>query len=105
MRKALRTLRSRVGRVMRDVERQVDRASDAGGSALLELTDRTKRILSQKPKKGSPAPSRTWGPRRTERATFHRTPLAHSTKRRADAGLATTHEPFAGCHVVDSPHR
>ncbi|OTP74894.1 Mobile element protein [Caballeronia sordidicola] len=30
MRKALRTLRSRVGRVMRDVQRQVDRASDSG---------------------------------------------------------------------------
>jgi len=46
----LRTLRSRVGRVMRDVERQVDQASDAGRSALLELIARTKRILSQKPK-------------------------------------------------------
>jgi transposase, IS5 family len=49
MRHALRTLRSRVGRVMRDVERQVDQASDSGRSALLELIARTKRILSQKP--------------------------------------------------------
>jgi len=50
MSKALRTQRSRVGRVMRDVERQIDQASDAGRSALLELIARTKRILSQKPK-------------------------------------------------------
>jgi IS5 family transposase len=50
MRKTLRTLRSHVGRVMRDVERQVNQASDAGRSALLELISRTKRILSQKPK-------------------------------------------------------
>ena len=50
MRKALRTLRSRVGRVMRDVERQVDRASDRSRTALLELIGRTKRILSQMPK-------------------------------------------------------
>jgi IS5 family transposase len=50
MRKTLRTLRSRVGRVMRDIERQVDRASDSGRVALLELIARTKRILSQKPK-------------------------------------------------------
>src|SRR3984885_2529912 len=50
MRHALRTLRSRVGRVMRDVERQIGRASDSGRAALLELIARTKRILSQKPK-------------------------------------------------------
>jgi IS5 family transposase len=50
MRHALRTLRSRAGRVMRDVERQVDQASRLGRSALLELIARTKRILSQKPK-------------------------------------------------------
>ncbi|MFT4435088.1 IS5 family transposase [Caballeronia sp. 15715] len=50
MRHALRTLRSRVGRVMRDVERQVAQASDLGRTALLELIARTKRILSQKPK-------------------------------------------------------
>jgi len=50
VRKTLRTLRSRAGRVMRDVERQLDRASDSGRVALLELIARTKRILSQKPK-------------------------------------------------------
>jgi IS5 family transposase len=50
MRHALRTLRSRVGRVMRDVERQVGRASDSGRAALQELIASTKRILSQKPK-------------------------------------------------------
>lgn len=50
MRKALRTLRSRVGRVMRDVERQVAQVSDSGRAALLELIGRTKRILAQKPK-------------------------------------------------------
>jgi IS5 family transposase len=50
MRKTLRTLRSRVGRVMRDVERQIGRASDSGRAALLELIARTRRILSQKPK-------------------------------------------------------
>jgi IS5 family transposase len=50
MRHALRTLRSRVGRVMRDVERQVDQASDSSRTAMLELIARTKRILSQKPK-------------------------------------------------------
>jgi IS5 family transposase len=50
MRKALRTLRSRVGRVMRDVERQAGQVGDSGHAALLELVARTKRILSQKPK-------------------------------------------------------
>lgn len=50
MRKALRTLRSRVGRVMRDVERQASQVGDSGHAALLELVARTKRILSQKPK-------------------------------------------------------
>ncbi len=50
MRKTLRTLRSRVGRVMRDVERQIGRASDSARAALLELIARTERILSQKPK-------------------------------------------------------
>ncbi|MEM5390118.1 IS5 family transposase [Paraburkholderia phymatum] len=50
MRKALRTLRSRVGRVMRDVERQVTQVAESGRVALQELIDRTKRILSQKPK-------------------------------------------------------
>jgi transposase, IS5 family len=50
MRKALRTLRSRVGRVMRDVERQVERVSESGRVVLLELIAQTKRILSQKPR-------------------------------------------------------
>jgi IS5 family transposase len=50
MRKTLRTLRSRVGRVMRDVERQVDAVADCSHAALQELIGRTKRILSQKPK-------------------------------------------------------
>ena len=36
MKKALRTLRSRVGRVMRDVERQLDSARDNGRSALFK---------------------------------------------------------------------
>jgi IS5 family transposase len=50
MKKALRTLRSRVGRVMRDVERRLDSASANSQSALQELIGRTKRILSQKQK-------------------------------------------------------
>ncbi|MFM0557748.1 IS5 family transposase [Paraburkholderia sediminicola] len=50
MRKALRALRSRVGRVMRDVERQLTQVAESGRVALQELVDRTKRILSQKPK-------------------------------------------------------
>lgn len=41
------TLRSRDGRVMRDVERQVDSAADTGNGALQELIGRTWRILSQ----------------------------------------------------------
>jgi transposase, IS5 family len=50
MRKALRTLRSRVGREMRDVERQVAQVADSGRAALLELIGQTKRILAQKAK-------------------------------------------------------
>lgn len=50
MRKTLRTLRSRVDRVMRDVERQLDAVADRSCAALQELIGRTKRILSQKPK-------------------------------------------------------
>ena len=50
MRKALRTLRSRVGLVMRDVEPQVAQVADPGRAALMELIGRTKRILAQKPK-------------------------------------------------------
>jgi IS5 family transposase len=50
MRKALRTLCSRVGRVMRDVERQMAHVADSDRASLQELVDRTKRILAQKPK-------------------------------------------------------
>ncbi|AQW31653.1 IS5 family transposase (plasmid) [Ralstonia syzygii subsp. celebesensis] len=50
MKRALRTLRSRVGRVMRDVERQLDAVAVQSRTALEELIGRTKRILSQKPK-------------------------------------------------------
>jgi IS5 family transposase len=53
MREALRTLHSRVGRVMRDVERQVapkgSGLADSGRVALQELIDRTKRILCNRP--------------------------------------------------------
>jgi transposase, IS5 family len=48
MRCALRTLRTRVGRVMRDVERQVAQLADSARIALLGLIARTKRILSRK---------------------------------------------------------
>jgi len=50
MKKALRTLRSRVGRVMRDVERQLDDVARQSRAALEDLIGRTKRILSQKQK-------------------------------------------------------
>jgi transposase, IS5 family len=50
MRKALRTLRSRAGRVMRDVERQLGAVADCSRGALQELIANTKRILSQKTK-------------------------------------------------------
>ncbi|RKT20801.1 IS5 family transposase [Paraburkholderia sp. RAU2J] len=50
MKKALRTLRSRVARVMRDVERQLDSVADTGRIALQELIGRTRRILSHKQK-------------------------------------------------------
>jgi IS5 family transposase len=50
MKKVLRTLRSRVGRVMRDVERQLDSVAEGSRVALQELIGRTKRILSQKTK-------------------------------------------------------
>ncbi|MGF6966981.1 hypothetical protein OKW43_004009 [Paraburkholderia sp. WC7.3g] len=50
MRKALRTLRSHVGRVMRDVERQVAQVADSDRAALMELIGGTKRILAQKQK-------------------------------------------------------
>ncbi|MBB5405766.1 IS5 family transposase [Paraburkholderia youngii] len=50
MKKVLRTLRSRVGRVMRDVERQIDAAPKGSRAVLQDLIGRTKRILSQKTK-------------------------------------------------------
>ncbi|MGF6293229.1 IS5 family transposase [Paraburkholderia youngii] len=50
MKKVLRTLRSRVGRVMRDVERQIDAVSEGSRVVLQELIGRTKWILSQKTK-------------------------------------------------------
>jgi IS5 family transposase len=50
MKKALRTLRSRVGRVMRDVDRQVEQVGETGRDALKQLIARAKRIVSQKTK-------------------------------------------------------
>lgn len=50
MKKALRSLRSRVGRVMRDVERQLDGVAQQSRAALEDLIGRTRRILSQKQK-------------------------------------------------------
>ncbi|WP_284272034.1 IS5 family transposase, partial [Mycoavidus cysteinexigens] len=50
MNKALGTLRSRVGRVMRDVERQIESVAEKSHDALRELIARTKRIISQSPK-------------------------------------------------------
>lgn len=50
MREALRTRRSPVGRVMRDVERQLTQVAESGRVTLQVLVDRTKQILSQKPK-------------------------------------------------------
>lgn len=48
--KALRTLRSRVSRVMRDVERQLGAVVDGKRAELQELIARTRRILTQKTK-------------------------------------------------------
>ena len=50
MRAALRTLRSRVGRVHREVARQVERLCEPGKTKLCELLSRTGRILAQRPK-------------------------------------------------------
>ncbi len=50
MRKAVRTLRSRVGRVHRDVQRQMDRLPEQARAKIQELLQRTGRILSQAPK-------------------------------------------------------
>ena len=50
MKRALRTLRSRVGRVMRDVERQLGSVAAPSRAKLEDLIGRTKRLLSQKQK-------------------------------------------------------
>ncbi|KGR92653.1 putative iSXoo4 transposase [Burkholderia sp. ABCPW 111] len=50
MKGALRTLCLRMGRVMRDVERQLDGVARQSRPALEDLIGRTKRILSQKQK-------------------------------------------------------
>ncbi|MBK4739411.1 IS5 family transposase, partial [Noviherbaspirillum pedocola] len=50
MRRALRALRSRVGRVQRDIERQLQRVPSASRERLNELLGRTRRILQQRPK-------------------------------------------------------
>jgi IS5 family transposase len=50
MRAALRTLRSRVGRVHREVTRQVERLCEPARTKLCELLARTGRILAQRPK-------------------------------------------------------
>lgn len=49
MRRALRALRSRVGRVQRDIERQLQRVPAAVREQLNELLGRTRRILQQRP--------------------------------------------------------
>ena len=49
MHKCLRTLKSRVGRVWRDVERQLDKVSCEARIVLEELLRRTRRVLDQKP--------------------------------------------------------
>jgi transposase, IS5 family len=46
----LASSRFTTGDVMRDVERQVAQVAESGRAVLLELIDRTKRILAQKPK-------------------------------------------------------
>lgn len=50
MRRALRALRSRVGRVQRDIERQLQRVPSAARERLKELLGRTRRILRQNDK-------------------------------------------------------
>lgn len=50
MRQALRTLRSRVGRVYRDVQRQMDSLPEQVCTRLQSLLQRVGRILNQKPK-------------------------------------------------------
>lgn len=50
MNKALRTLRSRVGRVWRDIERQKDTVAESARPGLQDLLARTQRILEQRQK-------------------------------------------------------
>jgi IS5 family transposase len=50
MRKTLRTLKSRVGRICRDIARQIENVSDASRVKLDDMLARTKRLLAQKPK-------------------------------------------------------
>jgi IS5 family transposase len=50
MHRALQALRSRVGRVQRDIERQLQRVPPEVRERLDELLDRTRRILQQRPK-------------------------------------------------------
>jgi IS5 family transposase len=50
MHRALRALRSRVGRVQRDIERQLQRMSSEARERLHELLGRTRRILQQRTK-------------------------------------------------------
>ena len=47
MRRALRTLRSRVGRVMRDVQRQIGKVAENRRAGLEDLIAKTKRVLTQ----------------------------------------------------------
>lgn len=50
MRRALRASRSRVGRVQRDIERQLHRAPPGAGNDSMELLGRTRCILRHRPK-------------------------------------------------------
>ena len=50
MHKAVRTLRSRVGRVHRDVQRQLHKVPEQARAQMQELLDRSARILSQRTK-------------------------------------------------------
>ena len=52
-------------------------------------------VFGRRRQKGSHASSRKRGPRRTVHASFPRTRLEHSIKRRTDAGLAVLRKPFA----------
>jgi len=61
------------------------------------------RAAAGKPSKfveGSRTPSRKRGPRRTVHASFPRTRLEHSIKRRTDAGLAVLRKPFANVTLL-----